>query len=59
MHELSVALSLVEVACEQAAALGIRVEALHMRVGVLAGVVKEALESSFDEAVAGTPLAGA
>lgn len=59
MHELSIAIGLVEVACEKAAELGIRVEALHVRVGALSGVVKEALAFSFDEAVAGTPLAGA
>lgn len=60
MHELSVALALVEAACEKLETLGdVRVEALHVRVGVLSGLVKEALTFSFDVATEGTPLAGA
>ena len=60
MHELSIALSLVEAACEAAAPLGnVRVEALHVRLGALSGVVKEALAFSFDVAVKGTPIDGA
>lgn len=54
------AVSLVELACEKAQALGdVRVEALHLRLGALSGVVREALVFSFDVAAAGTPLAGA
>ncbi len=60
MHELSIALSLVDAACEVAARLGqVRVEALHVRLGALSGVVKEALQFSFDMAVKDTPLEGA
>ena len=60
VHELSIAVSLVEVACEKAASLGdVRVEALHLRLGALSGVVREALLFSFDVAAQGTPLAGA
>jgi hydrogenase nickel incorporation protein HypA/HybF len=60
MHELSIALSLVDVACETASRLGpVRVEALHVRLGALSGVVKEALAFSFDVAVKGTPIDGA
>ena len=60
MHELSIALSLVEMASERAASLGdVEVEAVHLRLGPLAGVVKEALHFSFDLAAAGTPIAGA
>ena len=60
VHELSIAVSLVEVACEKAASLGdARVEALHLRLGALSGVVREALLFSFDVAAQGTPLAGA
>ena len=60
MHELSVAESLVEIACEKAEELGgVSVEALHVRLGPLAGVVKEALLFSFDLATEGTIVAGA
>src|ERR1043165_6386958 len=60
MHELSIAVSLVEIAAEKAAGLGgARVEALHMKVGPLSGVVKDALLFSFEVAVKGTPIEGA
>ncbi len=60
MHELSIALSLVEAACEAAAPLGhVRVDALHVRLGTWSGVVKEALEFSFDIAARGTAIDGA
>ncbi len=59
MHELSIALSLVELACEEAARLGdVHVDALHLRLGPLSGVVKEALEFSFEMASAGTTIEG-
>ena len=60
MHELSIAVALVEMACEKAAELGdVRVEALRLRLGPLAGVVREALVFSFDLAAEGTAIAGA
>jgi hydrogenase nickel incorporation protein HypA/HybF len=60
VHELSIAVSLVEMACEKAKGLGdVRVEALHLRLGALSGVVREALEFSFDIAAEGTGVAGA
>jgi hydrogenase nickel incorporation protein HypA/HybF len=92
MHELSIAVSLIETACDHLAshaqpagpppasrlspAAGCattpangnggnrgqalpRVLALHLRLGPLAGVVKEALLFSFDLAAEGTPIAGA
>ncbi|GAX89145.1 hydrogenase maturation nickel metallochaperone HypA [Effusibacillus lacus] len=60
MHELSIAHSLVELAVEAAENSGIRrVQALYMKLGVLSGVVKEALEFSFDVVIEGTPLEGA
>jgi hydrogenase nickel incorporation protein HypA/HybF len=58
VHELSIALSLVDVACEEVGRLGGRVCALHLRVGALSGVVPEALISSFEMASAETPLEG-
>jgi len=60
VHEMSIAISLVELACEKAQGLGdVKVETLHLRLGALSGVVREALEFSFEAAAAGTPLAGA
>lgn len=60
MHELSIALSLVELASEEAGRLGdVRVDAVHVRIGPLAGVVEEALRFSFDLAAAGSPVEGA
>lgn len=59
MHELSIALSLVEVA--EAAARDARVtqvEAVHLRLGAMSGVVKEALLFSYEVATEGTLLAG-
>jgi hydrogenase nickel incorporation protein HypA/HybF len=60
MHELSVALSLVEAACEKVDTLGaVRVEAVCVRLGPLSGVVKEALAFCFDAATRGTRIEGA
>jgi hydrogenase nickel incorporation protein HypA/HybF len=60
VHELSIAVSLVEMACEKAGTLGdVRVEALHLRLGALSGVVRDALLFSFDLAAEGTAIAGA
>ena len=58
MHELSIALSLVDVAQEEAIRLKARVCAVHVRIGALAGVVPEALEASYEMACAATPLEG-
>jgi hydrogenase nickel incorporation protein HypA/HybF len=59
MHELSIAYSLVEMAAQaaQTAQVG-RVAAVHLRLGALAGVEKEALLFGYDIAAAGTPLEG-
>jgi hydrogenase nickel incorporation protein HypA/HybF len=60
VHELSVALSLVDVACDKVATLGdVRVDAVCVRLGPLSGVVKEALAFCFEAAAQGTPLEGA
>jgi hydrogenase nickel incorporation protein HypA/HybF len=59
MHELSIAHSLVEVAEQAAANANIaRVSAVHLRLGALAGVVKESLLFCYDVAAAGTRLEG-
>ncbi len=60
MHELSIALSLVEVASEEMTRLGAaRVSAVHLRVGILSGVARDALHFAFEAAASGTPLDGA
>ena len=60
MHELSIAMSLIEVATEEAERLGnVSVEALRVRLGPLSGVVSDALQFSYELAVAGTPIEGA
>ncbi|HYE89209.1 MAG TPA: hydrogenase maturation nickel metallochaperone HypA [Vicinamibacterales bacterium] len=59
MHELSVALALVELASEALADRGRRVSAVHLRVGALSGVDPDALRFSFDMAAAGSELEGA
>ncbi len=59
MHELSIAMSMVEMASEEAARRGAaQVNAIHLKLGPLSGVVKEALLFSYDVACEGTPLAG-
>lgn len=58
MHELSVAISIIELAEEEASRRGVRVDAIHLRLGPLAGVVKEALLSSYEIARENTALAG-
>lgn len=60
MHELSIAISLVEAASEKAAEVGAeRVQTVYLKVGALSGVVRDALLFSFDVAAEGTPLEGA
>lgn len=60
MHELSIALSLVEMASAAATQAGVKqVQVVHLRLGVLSGVVKDALLFGFEIATADTPLAGA
>ena len=59
MHELSIALSMIEMASEESVRRGnARVLALHLKLGPLSGVVKEALLFSYDIACEGTALAG-
>jgi hydrogenase nickel incorporation protein HypA/HybF len=59
MHELSIAMSIVELAEEESERRGgLRVRAVHLRLGLLAGVVKDALLSSYEMACEETSLAG-
>jgi hydrogenase nickel incorporation protein HypA/HybF len=58
MHELSIAMSIVEMAQEEAERRGVRVDAVHLKLGALSGVVREALQSSYEMACEDTPLQG-
>ena len=59
MHELSIAMSIVEMAEEESdKRAGARVTAVHLKLGALSGVVKQALLSSYDLACEGTALQG-
>jgi hydrogenase nickel incorporation protein HypA/HybF len=59
MHELSIALSIVETLEEESASRGgVRVTAVYLRLGALSGVAKEALLSSYDLACEDSMLRG-
>jgi hydrogenase nickel incorporation protein HypA/HybF len=59
MHELSIAMSIVDMAQEEAERHGgVQVQAVYLKLGRLAGVVKEALLSSYELACEATPLEG-
>lgn len=59
MHELSIACNLVEIAAQAAQQAGVKqVNAVHLRLGALSGVVQDALRFSYDIATAGTVLEG-
>jgi hydrogenase nickel incorporation protein HypA/HybF len=48
MHELSIALSILDLVAEQAAARRARVVSVRLKVGALSGVVPAALEAAYD-----------
>jgi hydrogenase nickel incorporation protein HypA/HybF len=59
MHELSIALSIIDLAAETAAQRGATgVSAVHLKLGPLSGVVKDALLFSYGIACEGTSLQG-
>ncbi len=58
MHELSIAMSIVEMAEEEAASRSAKVEAVYLKLGALSGVVKQALLSCYEMACEGTSLQG-
>ena len=58
MHELSIAMSIVDLATEELERRGGRINAVHLKLGALSGVVKEALLSSYEMACEDTPLQG-
>ncbi len=57
MHELSIALSILDLAEEEGERRAGRVAAVHLKLGPLSGVVKEALASAYEMAREGTALA--
>ncbi len=59
MHELSIALAILDAAGTVAEHHAGRVCAIHVRVGKLSGVVGDALLSAYDLAREGTPLSAA
>ncbi len=59
MHELSIAYNLVEIAADAAHKAGAQqVASVHLRLGLLSGVVKDSLLFCYDIAAEGTVLAG-
>ncbi len=58
MHELSIAMGIVDAALEEAQKRGVQVSAVHLRLGALSGVVKDALLFSYEVACQDTALQG-
>ena len=58
MHELSIAMSILDIAQEEAERRGVRIDAVYLELGPLSGVVAEALLFSFEMACSGTRLEG-
>ncbi len=58
MHELSIAMGIVEAAMEESQRRAVKVSAVHLRLGALSGVVKDALLFSYEVACQDTPLQG-
>lgn len=60
MHELSIAIGLVDAVIAEAEARGLgAITSVHIRLGALSGVDHDALLFSFPLAAEGTPVAGA
>ncbi len=59
MHELSIAMSIIDTVAAEAARRGAaQVSAVHLKLGPLSGVVKDALLFSYELACDGTVLQG-
>ena len=58
MHELSIAMSIVDMAQEEAERRDVTIDAVHLELGSLSGVVADALLFSYEIACSGTPLEG-
>jgi hydrogenase nickel incorporation protein HypA/HybF len=60
MHELSIALSILELAEEESERRGdVQVTAIHVRIGPLSGVVASALQGAYELAREDSPLSQA
>jgi hydrogenase nickel incorporation protein HypA/HybF len=59
MHELSIALSMIDQILEESESRGgLKVEAVHLKLGLFSGVYKDALLFAYEMSCEGTPLAG-
>ena len=58
MHELSIAMGIVDAALDEATKRGVQVSSVHLRLGALSGVVKDALLFSYEVACQDTALEG-
>jgi hydrogenase nickel incorporation protein HypA/HybF len=58
MHELSIAMSIVDMALEEAERRELTIDAVHVEIGPLSGVVADALHFSYEIACNGTVLEG-
>jgi hydrogenase nickel incorporation protein HypA/HybF len=58
MHELSVAMSLVDLAMAESRREGGAVRAVHLRIGDLVGIEQGMLRHAFGLAASGTPVEG-
>jgi len=59
MHELSIAMSIVDLVQEESTRRGgVPIRAVHLKLGRLSGVVKDALFASYEMACESTPLEG-
>ncbi len=58
MHELSIAMGIVYAALDEAQRRSVKVSAVHLRLGALSGVVKDALLFSYEVACQDTLLEG-
>jgi hydrogenase nickel incorporation protein HypA/HybF len=56
MHELSIAMSILDMAEEEAGRRSAEVDAIHVKLGALSGIGKEALLSAYDLARTETTL---
>jgi hydrogenase nickel incorporation protein HypA/HybF len=58
MHELSIAMSIVDMAQEEAERRDVMIDAVYLELGPLSGVVSDALLFSYEMACSGTRLEG-
>lgn len=60
MHELSIAMSILDIAAEEAERRGgVHINSVHIKLGPLSGVIKEALLSAYELAREGSVCADA